>query len=81
MSFSLRRIFGCVRKGQARTANCEHSRWLGGSALVRLTAHIGPITNTMNLPSGSPHSQQRLCLTQMPSFSPSKPRNSGLPFT
>jgi len=48
--------------GEAVALKIAQSRCDGGSEITRLTAHIGPITNTMNLPSGSPHSQHSLAL-------------------
>ena len=65
-SASSRLRFGNFIKGHACTANSAHSRWQGGSAVLRLIAHIGPITKHMNLPSGSPHSQHNFLLMHLP---------------
>jgi hypothetical protein len=45
-SFSLRRMRGRVKNGQALAANSAQSRCDGGSLVTRLTRHMGPITWT-----------------------------------
>jgi hypothetical protein len=78
---SRRCAFGMDRNGHATAANSAQSRWLGGSELMRLTAHIGPTTNARYWPSGWPHNQQACWCTAAMIFPSPMRRKSGFPLT
>src|SRR5215467_573554 len=81
ISFSRRTMRGRDRNGQLHALHRAHSRWHGGSLVVRLMPHIGPTTKTSQEPNFCPQTQHIFSFTARVHFSPLITRNSGFPST